>query len=552
MADTKRADLYDRSEQIPDPLALDKEGIATARLADVLDIGPRILSVALVIAATVFFLANLDAFAGVGALLALLGAAIVLGWGVLLSSAALMHRHLWKLSPTSRHDYALRLYHGRSGKNPKKACELLLGMARADIETGKIEAAAAALSHADSALLEGDELKLFYLLSYVTAIPEGGKNAEEALVRYAAVPVKRFAGFPDEKEAASWLDYADVDKARAVVAGIRGPKRLHPALQLALSLMAAHVLAYCGMLYGVDADAGWMLRCGYASVAGLLAVASLVVLGIAIARVARKTPLQSANGKGARLARGILALFIVLAALSLGAQLLIDGPLMHDGEERAVAQGVPDQFADKVYDYLAVAWSGYDPRDTTTDYWRTNSPFLMEKWSEAALYDTESPAPENDSSSSAGGDASGSGEDTASGTNDTAADGSSQDASGNEAEAQLEATKDRMRSLAVYLEDNGIVPDMDVFDAILFDENAKGDMYARLGTASDKENGKLVTVEYRLYSNGEKTDGQGLTSEEFVLEKWYPQDEGRDAEVLGFYLVDEASGAVTDEEKTSW
>lgn len=136
--------------------------------------------------------------------------------------------------------------------------------------------------------------------------------------------------------------------------------------------------------------------------------------------------------------------------------------------------------------------------------------------------------------------------------NDTAADGSSQDASGNEAEAQLEATKDRMRSLAVYLEDNGIVPDMDVFDAILFDENAKGDMYARLGTASDKENGKLVTVEYRLYSNGEKTDGQGLTSEEFVLEKWYPQDEGRDAEVLGFYLVDEASGAVTDEEKTSW
>ena len=206
MADTKRADLYDRSEQIPDPLALDKEGIATARLADVLDIGPRILSVALVIAATVFFLANLDAFAGVGALLALLGAAIVLGWGVLLSSAALMHRHLWKLSPTSRHDYALRLYHGRSGKNPKKACELLLGMARADIETGKIEAAAAALSHADSALLEGDELKLFYLLSYVTAIPEGGKNAEEALVRYAAVPVKRFAGFPDEKEAASWLE----------------------------------------------------------------------------------------------------------------------------------------------------------------------------------------------------------------------------------------------------------------------------------------------------------------------------------------------------------
>ena len=105
------------------PLALDKEGIATARLADVLDIGPRILSVALVIAATAFFLANLDAFAGVGALLALLGAAIVLGWGVLLSSAALMHRHLWKLSPTSRHDYALRLYHGRSGKNPKRSEE---------------------------------------------------------------------------------------------------------------------------------------------------------------------------------------------------------------------------------------------------------------------------------------------------------------------------------------------------------------------------------------------------------------------------------------------
>ena len=131
-------DIYDFSVPVPESYAWDRSGLSSARMAGVLDIGSRILSVLLVLAALWFFLAHSDAFSGMGGLLALLGAAVNLGWGIMLSAASALRRHLWKLAPASRHDYALRLYHGASGKNPKKAAELLLGMARADVEEGRI------------------------------------------------------------------------------------------------------------------------------------------------------------------------------------------------------------------------------------------------------------------------------------------------------------------------------------------------------------------------------------------------------------------------------
>lgn len=507
-------DIYDSSVLVPESYAWDRSGLASARLAEVVDIGSRILSVLLVLAALWFFLAHSDAFSGMGALLALLGAAIILGWGIMLSAASALRRHLWKLAPASRHDYALKLYHGVSGKNPKKAAELLLGMARADVEDGRIRQAAAALSHVDAALLQGDELKLCYLLSFAAAAPGGGKTADDALVRYLAVPAQRFEGFPDEGEARSSLEDGGTEAASATVKCIRNSKHMHPVTILATSLMLVHSLAFIGMLYGLNTEAGWKLRCGYASAAGFLASLSIVVLGILLAHSAAKAPIYGRNGKPSKVLGAVLGACAVITALCLALQVAIDGPLMYDGcEERMLAEDVPDIYTGQDYDFIAVDWPGYDPDETTTDYWRTRDPFFME----TRDYDSE--------------DASGA----------TAYMGMT--------DTEYAGMEQRMQALATYLEDSAAVPETGIFE---MDANAKGNPYASLGTSMDIEGDKSVTVEYRILSNGETSDEQGNLVESFVVEKWYPEDVGREVEIVGFYLVDEKTNAVTDEETTSW
>ena len=438
-------DIYDFSVPVPESYAWDRSGLSSARMAGVLDIGSRILSVLLVLAALWFLLAHSDAFSGLGALLALLCAAVILGWGIMLSAASALRRHLWKLAPASRHDYALRLYHGASGKNPKKAAELLLGMARTDVEEGRIGQAAAALSHVDAALLQGDELKLCYLLSFAAAAPGGGKTADDALVRYLAVPAQKFEGFPDEGEARSWLEDVGTEAASAAVKCIRNSKHMHPLAILAISLILSHSLAFIGMLYGLNTEAGWKLRCGYASAAGFLASLSIAVLGILLARAAAKAPLYGRNGKPSKVLRASLGACAVITALCLALQLAIDGPFMHDGKERMLAEDVPDSYTGQTYDFIAVDWPGYDPDETTTDYWRTRDPFFMEMWSEARVYDSERQQvtmPDADTSRDDADDA-----DTSS---------ASEDASGATAEIGMAGTEyagmeQRMQVLASYL-----------------------------------------------------------------------------------------------------
>ena len=503
-------DIYDFSVPVPESYAWDRSGLSSARMAGVLDIGSRILSVLLVLAALWFLLAHSDAFSGLGALLALLCAAVILGWGIMLSAASALRRHLWKLAPASRHDYALRLYHGASGKNPKKAAELLLGMARTDVEEGRIGQAAAALSHVDAALLQGDELKLCYLLSFAAAAPGGGKTADDALVRYLAVPAQKFEGFPDEGEARSWLEDGGTEAASAAVKCIRNSKHMHPLAILAISLILSHSLAFIGMLYGLNTEAGWKLRCGYASAAGFLASLSIAVLGILLARAAAKAPLYGRNGKPSKVLRASLGACAVITALCLALQLAIDGPFMHDGKERMLAEDVPDSYTGQT---------------------------------EARVYDSERQQvtmPDADTSRDDADDA-----DTSS---------ASEDASGATADIGMAGTEyagmeQRMQVLASYLAENAIVPKTGVFE---MDADAKGNPYASLGTGTDIEGDKSVTVEYRILSNGETSGAEGNLVESFVVEKWYPEDAGREVEIVGFYLVDEKTNAVTDEETTSW
>ena len=60
-----------------------------------------------------------------------------------------------------------------------------------------------------------------------------------------------------------------------------------------------------------------------------------------------------------------------------------------------------------------------------------------------------------------------------------------------------------------------------------------------------------VNVRYCLYDNGSKTDADGNSCEELVLEKVYP-DGNYETELVDFYLVNADTMQVTDEQKNTW
>lgn len=361
----------------------------------------------------------------------------------------------------------------------------------------------------------------------------------------------------------------------------------------AVSLMLAHCLFYYGLDLGINSGSGWSLRIPYATVASPLAAVFALVLAVMAAvwlfRRGRRDRLATTTTRVQSILGGVS---VVTLALVAACGTLLSAAFGYDGTERVLRTGVPDALAggtvaggsdsgahgapwplgQRTYDYLAVDWAGFDPDESRTAYYRASDPFLMEPWELAQAYDTAcggqtgasgsgdsaatgSAGDESDAALSTGDPSDGDGVESLSptdssdgGDNGTAASGGDMGDSSSASSDDPLGTQNQMLAVARYLDDQGIVPKM---DALAFGRNAKGELYASLGTATEELDGAPVTVEYRLYDNGETTDSAGVPAEELVLQKVYLHGES-DAQLVGFYLVDRSTLAVTDEHRTTW
>ena len=368
MAET--GDIYDRGGALPEGYAWDAKGLALAKAARAGQLACRVVAVALIVAMTVWYATHDDAFTGVLPFLTLLFSSLVLYFGLAASFSLAVHRALWKASPRARHDYSLWLYRHAPGRMPKQAANLLLGMARADLEEGRVGEATCALRRIDDSQLGQDELKLFHFLEFVACLNSADaqkSEAQEQLIRYEAVPQKTWEGLPDADVARSWLaSESGSDDAVAVLKRVRAPRGIHPVCALLLTLMVSHCLAFAALLCGVDVDGGWKLRCGYANAGSLLASISLLALGTVAAVLAWKRGPRKRRGDAIGTALSVLlCVAMVLISLSLAFVTFVDGALAYDGDERVIASDVEDELTGRRYDYLAVDWQGYDPRDVT-------------------------------------------------------------------------------------------------------------------------------------------------------------------------------------------
>ena len=108
------------------------------------------------------------------------------------------------------------------------------------------------------------------------------------------------------------------------------------------------------------------------------------------------------------------------------------------------------------------------------------------------------------------------------------------------------SAQNAMQAVYEYLKENGEFQNL----SISYSANAKGDLYARIGSGSEAQGAEERSYELRLYDNGEIESDSGFCRE-IVLEKVYMAGDG-ETELLDFFLVHSETLEVTDEHKTDW
>ena len=506
---------------------------------------------------------------------------------VLFYSVLIFLNHLFsgisrRLDPEERHDYILYGFRYRSRRNVRLRAQSLLFMAQLDIRMHRPERAGEALEEIPTDKLSVKQMKLYTLLKLAgevlseegategtlsekqetegTVRGEGEKqahaSAEDWYIRYSGFS-DQTGKFPDNAAVESWIKPEAMENKRAqdemiaVISGISIEPELHPFLNLFFGMMLAHSIFFPAVQSFTAS--GWQLRPKYSFFAGGLAGLFVLILGIGILYLLLKKHRDAKPAeKGADKARLIIAgIAWVLLVLSLSAMVFLGSWAGTSDQERVLADAVPDPLTGIKYVYLAEEedYGGIS-------YYRSPDFIFMEEWSEAMYYDTEAgnDLPEaggedrNAASAVSGSSAEPGEQDQKIGSSSLGASASVSSDSGYDGGTGSDdsfAAQNAMQAVYEYLKGNGEFQNL----SISYSANAKGDLYARIGSGSDVQ-GTDNSYELRLYDNGEKESDSGFCRE-IVLEKVYTAEDG-ETELLDFFLVHPGTLEVTDEHKTDW
>ena len=511
----------------------------------------------------------------------------VVAFVVLFYSVLIFLNHLFsgisrRMDPEERHDYILYCYHHRGRRNVRLRAQSLLFMAQLDIRMHRPERAGEALEEIPTDKLSVEQMKLYTLLKLAgevlskegategtlskkgetegTVRGEGEKqahaSAEDWYIRYSGFS-DQTGKFPDNAAVESWIKPEAMENKRAqdemiaVISGISIESELHPFLNLFFGMMLAHSIFFPAVQSFTAS--GWHLRPKYSFFAGGLAGLFVLILGIGILYLLLKKHRDAKPAeKGVDKARLIIAgIAWVLLVLSLSAMVFLGSWAGTSDQERVLADAVPDPLTGIKYVYLAEEedYGGIS-------YYRSPDFIFMEEWSEAMYYDTEAgnDLPEaggedrNAASTVSGSSAEPGEQDQKIGSSSLGASASVSSDSGDDGGTGSDdsfAAQNAMQAVYEYLKENGEFQNL----SISYSANAKGDLYARIGSGSDVQ-GTDNSYELRLYDNGEKESDSGFCRE-IVLEKVYTAEDG-ETELLDFFLVHPGTLEVTDEHKTDW
>ena len=474
------------------------------------------------------------------------GAAMVLlSFGLRLSLNAASRKQTRKMPLDEKHDYALYFYHRHGRKNAVLGNFYLVICAQADVCQRKYELAEQALDQIIMEKCKADQLKQIWLLRLIIALAiEDEEKIQETFICYNGIEV-RSKGFPSIDIVRECVDNKDAETLTEVMKQSVVVKKEHPLRIGCISIFLAYCILFYAAALGIDTDSGYVLRYTFATISILVTFLGLVVLVIWLNIRLFGNETFSRRSSVNKVCFVIVCVILLLCMA--GSSVIIYLGL--DWKEEVMLQ-------DEDYTYLKV-YSGNGYNATTTLY-RTNNPFVMQRinnclpsadsnWSEDSTDSSDSNQDITDNSTNG---ASNSASDETAG--ESATDNGTSDSDSYSYSSELEQYqqfKNEISAVFEYLQNEGQFTDAE----LSFDANAKGETYGLISAGQGQAGTRMVDVEYRLYINfnGEKTNDEGKTCTEIVLEKFYPGG-SYSTELIDFYLVDPDTLQVVDEHKTTW
>ena len=470
---------------------------------------------------------------GFGAFICQLIAILELAYGLRIAMLAQNRKKSYQLAPEERHEYAKYLYEKQYRRYPAVANQMLFVMARMSVLLGNYERAGEELVDIRTDKCNPVQLKLYYYLRIITAqATEDVDSVQENLTRFAGIPDVKGA-YPSESELAMWIEQRDTVQMAETLKKAVPDKREHPIRIGIVTVILAYSTFFYGLWYGINRDMGYEVRYTFAEISIVvvgIGLAVLIIWGIVSLYIHNCQELAVQSGKSR------VALIIVYGAAAIFALLILGMSSMNvvlgtDGIETVTGH-------DSKYTYITVQEDYGGERR-----YRTNNPFVMQSMDSLWL--------SSDTTDEAGDQGVNTTELPDSDTGDSSVTEDAQN--GDEVEDSEEGQHDGLTiqnaMLAVYnhLQEKNAFQNM----AFSYTANAKGEVYAVVSETQETKDGNTVNVRYCLYDNGAKTDADGNSCEELVLEKVYP-DGNYETELVDFYLVNVDTMQVTDEQKNTW
>ena len=467
---------------------------------------------------------------GFGAFICQLIAILELAYGLRIAMLAQNRKKAYQLAPEERHEYAKYLYEKQYRRYPVVANQMLFVMARMSVLLGKYERAGEELVDIRTDKCNPVQLKLYYYLRIITAqATEDVDSVQENLTRFAGIPDVKGV-YPSEAEIAMWIEQRDIVQMAEALKKAVADKKEHPIRITIITLILAYSTIFYGLWYGINRDMGYEVRYTFAEISIVvvgIGLAVLIIWGIVSLYRHNCQELSIQPGKNRVVFIIIFGAAAIFALLILGMSCL-SVVLGMDGTEAVTGH-------DSKYTYITVQEDYGGERR-----YRTNNPFVMQSMDSLWLSSDTTDADENNEESL----------DTNTGNSSETEDSQSEDTVEDyEMEGQHDGLMIQNAMLAVYnyLQEQNTLQNM----AFSYTANAKGEVYAIVSEMQEIKDGNTVNVRYCLYDNGSKTDADGNSCEELVLEKVFP-DGNYETELVDFYLVNADTMQVTDEQKNTW
>ena len=467
---------------------------------------------------------------GFGAFICQLIAILELAYGLRIAMLAQNRKKSYRLAPEDRHEYAKYLYEKQYRRYPVVANQMLLVMAQMSVLLDNYEQAAKELSDIHIDKFNPAQLKLYYYLKVVTAVAtRDTAGIQESQMRYEGIPDSKCV-YPSEAELAMWIEQRDTVQMAEALKKAVPDKKEHPVRIGIITVILAYSTFFYGLWYGINRDMGYEVRYTFAEISIAvvgIGLAVLIIWGIASLYRHNCQELAVQSGKSR------VALIIVYGAAAIFALLILGMSSLSVVLGTDGIETVTDH--DSKYTYITVQEDYGGERK-----YRANNPFVMQSMDSLWLSSDTTDADENNEESP----------DTNTGDSSETEDSQSEDTvEDSEMEGQHDGLTIQNAMLAVYnyLQEQNTLQNM----AFSYTANAKGEVYAIVSEMQETKDGNTVNVRYCLYDNGSKTDADGNSCEELVLEKVYP-DGNYETELVDFYLVNADTMHVTDEQKNTW